>query len=85
MREKIRVKLPDGREAIAMPIEINQTSEQWNHYLLDDGSSLRVKLVITKVSRIDNEYDPEGNPVYVFQSTNITSVSSPEDIKKRPQ
>ncbi len=83
MANKIRVRLPDGREADATPIEINQASEQWSHYLLEDGSTLKVKLVVTKVSRIDNEYDIEGNPVYVFQSTNVTSINSPENLKRK--
>lgn len=83
MANKIRIKLPDGREADATPVEINQASEQWGHYLLDDGSTLKVKLVVTKISRIDNEYDVEGNPVYIFQSTNVTSVNSPEHLKKK--
>ncbi len=83
MANKIRIKLPDGREADATSIEINQASEQWNHYLLDDGSTLKVKLVITKALRIDNEYDVEGNPVYMFQSTNVTSVVSPENLKRK--
>ncbi|MBM3252910.1 MAG: hypothetical protein FJZ16_01495 [Candidatus Omnitrophica bacterium] len=83
MPNKIKIKLPDGREVDATPIEINQASEQWSHYLLDDGSTLKVKLVVTKVSRIDNVYDVEGNPVYFFQSTNVTSVNSPENLKRK--
>ncbi len=83
MANKIRIKLPDGREADATPVEINQASEQWSHYLLEDGSTLKVKLVVTKISRIDNEYDVEDNPVYIFQSTNVTSVNSPEHLKRK--
>lgn len=83
MPNKIKIKFPDGREKDATPVEINQASEQWSHYLLDDGSTLKVKLVVTKISRVDNEYDVEGNPVYVFQSTNVTSVSAPESLKRK--
>lgn len=83
MANKIKIKLPDGREVDATPIDINQANEQWNNYILDDGSTLRVKLVITKVSRLDNEYDVEGNSVYLFQSTNVVSVNCPENLKQR--
>lgn len=82
MPNKVKIKLPNGREVDATPIEINQASEQWNHYLLEDGSTLKVKLVITKVSRLDNEYDAERNPIYLFQSTNVVSVNCPEKLKK---
>ncbi|HHT9124520.1 MAG TPA: hypothetical protein ACFYD6_01735 [Candidatus Brocadiia bacterium] len=83
MSNKVRIKLPDGREVDATPIDINQASEQWNHCLLEDGSVLRIKLIITKVFRIDDEYDAEGNPVYIFQSTNVTSITSPESLKRK--
>lgn len=83
MPNKIKIKLPDGREVDATPIDINQSNEQWNNYILDDGSTLRVKLVITRISRLDNEYDVEGNPVYLFQSTNVVSVNCPENLKQR--
>jgi hypothetical protein len=41
-----------------------------------------MKLVTTKVLRIDNKYDNEGNPVYFVQSTNIVSVNTPDNLKK---
>ena len=83
MPNKIRMKLPDGREVEAMLIDTMQASEQWSHYLLEDGSTLKVKIVVTKVFRIDDEYDAEGNPVYIFQSTNVTSITSPESLKRK--
>jgi hypothetical protein len=42
-----------------------------------------MKLVATKVFRIDDRYDQEGNPVYFVQSTNVLSVDSPQGLKKK--
>lgn len=72
-----------GREVEATPVEVNQANERWNEYLLEDGTLLKMKLVLTKVLRVDDEYDPEGNPVYVIQSTNVTSISAPKHLKKK--
>lgn len=83
MPDKVKIQLPNGDWANATPVQLNQSSEQWNTYLLEDGSVLKVKLVVTKVSRLDNSYDAEGNPVYIFQSTNVTSVETPENLKKK--
>ena len=83
MSDKMKIKLPSGEWVDVTPIGINQSNEQWNTYLLEDGSVLKVKLVVTKVSRIDNLHDIEGNPVYHFQSTNVTSVDTPENLKKK--
>ena len=52
--------------------------EEWNEYLLDDGTRLRVKLVVTKILRT-NQIDPEGNPVYVITSQNVVGVYRASD------
>lgn len=83
MPNKVQVQLPNGDWVNATPIQINQANEQWNTYLLEDGSVLKVKLVVTKVLRLDGSYDVEGNPVYRFQSTNVTSLQVPEELKKK--
>lgn len=82
MSEKI--KLNFGSEMVdATPVEINQANEYFNQYFLDDGTVLKMKLVATKVFRIDGRYDQEGNPVYFVQSTNVLSVNSPQELKKK--
>jgi len=79
-----KIKMALGTEEVeAVPIDINQTNEYWNQYLLDDGTVVKMKLVATKVLRVDNKYDLEGNPLYIIQSTNITSVNAPDDLKKK--
>lgn len=82
MASKVRINF-GGEEVDATPIDVNQTNEYWNQYLLDDGSVVKMKLVVTKVLRIDNRYDNEGNPAYLVQSTNITSVNAPDNLKKK--
>jgi hypothetical protein len=79
---KIKINF-GGEEVEAVPIDINQTNEYWNQYLLDDGTVIKMKLVATKVLRVDNKYDLEGNPLYIIQSTNITSVNAPDNLKKK--
>jgi cytoskeletal protein CcmA (bactofilin family) len=67
---------------MATPVEVNQAGEKWNEYLLEDGTVLKMKLVLKKVLKVDGEFDPEGNPVYVMQSTNVTAVNAPGNLKK---
>ena len=54
-----------------------------NEYLVEDGSVLRVKLVATEVIRLDDQYDNEGNPIYVVNSTNVLAVSAPEALMRK--
>ncbi|MFA6600827.1 MAG: hypothetical protein WCU74_07450 [Candidatus Omnitrophota bacterium] len=73
-----------GRQVEAAPVDVNQSSEKWNEYLLEDGTVLKMKLILKKVLRVDNEFDGEGNPVYVMQSTNVNTITAPKHLKKPP-
>jgi hypothetical protein len=79
---KKKIRLQDGSFADATIVPFRGDVEHWNEYLLDDGTVVRMKLVVTEVARLDGEYDDEGNPVYVINSSNVTHVSAPEDLKK---
>lgn len=79
--EKVNINF-GGKQVEAAPVEVNQASERWNEYILEDGTLLKMKLVLKKVLRVDNEYDAEGNPVYVMQSTNVTTVSAPKNLRR---
>lgn len=72
-----------GREVEAVPIDVNQSSERWNEYLLEDGTLVKMKLVLKKVLRVEGQYDPEGNPLYVLQSTNVTTVTAPKELRRK--
>jgi hypothetical protein len=76
-QEKVMINF-GGRQVEATPVDVNQSTERWNEYLLEDGTVLKMKLILKKVFRVSNEFDTEGNPVYVMQSTNVNSVSSPK-------
>ena len=80
--EKVTINM-GGRQVQATPVDVNQSGERWNEYFLEDGTVLKMKLVLKKVFKVDGEFDEEGNPVYVMQSTNVTSVSAPGNLKKK--
>ena len=82
MRTK-KVQLPDGREVEGQIFPFQTGGEHWNEYLVEDGTVVRIKLVATEVVRLDGEYDGEGNPVYLVQSTNVMAVDSPEHLKRK--
>lgn len=79
---KKRVRLPDGNFVEGTPIPFQAGGEHWNEYLLEDGSVLRAKLVATEIVQIDGQYDQDGNPFYLMQSTNVVAVSSPERLRR---
>jgi hypothetical protein len=81
VRRKITLG-PGGPEKNAELVEIQQSSEQWNQYLLADGSVVRLKAVVVEVWRVLDEYDQDGNPSYVVRSRNVINVMAPDELRK---
>ena len=77
-----KVPLPDGSEGEAEIIGFRPNTENWNDYLLDDGTVLRMKLVVTEVLRVNDQYDQAGKPVYLVQSANVVAVDAPDELMK---
>ena len=72
-----------GQQVDAETVEATQSSERWNEYLLEDGTVLKLKTVLTNVYRVEGQYDAEGNPVYVVQSTNVISAVAPQELRRK--
>lgn len=87
MERKIKVAIPpSGKLVDASEIPILESTERWTELRLEDGIVIRVKPMIVGVARIDNQWDAEGNPVYVARGGPIvmTIVSVPDHLKKPP-
>lgn len=82
MTRKKKVNL-NGTIVEGTEIGFRPSGEHWNEYLLDDGTVVRIKLVLTSVVRVDGMYDDNGEPVYLVNSQNVMGVSSPEDLRRR--
>ena len=64
-------------------VEVQSSQESWSQYLLGDGTSLKVKVVVTEVWRADGKFDNEGNPMYIVKSGNILVVNAPDNLRKQ--
>jgi hypothetical protein len=76
---KRKVRTPEGREVEGTVIPFRINSENFNEYVLEDGTVLRLKVVVQSVMRVEGEQDPLGNPAYVVLSTNVVSVDPPDE------
>lgn len=79
---KRKIKGPDGVERDAIELGFRNTGEYFNEYLLDDGSVIRFKAVVTSVLRVEGVYDAAGAPVYLVESQNVLKVSPTDDMRK---
>ena len=79
-----RIKINfNGQQVDADAIDVNQSNERWNEYLLEDGTILKLKAVLTNVYRIDGQYDAEVNPMYILQSTNVITANAPQELRRK--
>ena len=63
-------------------LEFTAEREGWNLYQIEDGTKLRIRLILTNVKRDGN--DEHGNPKYLFQHAVVGSVEhSDRPSKKR--
>lgn len=79
---RIRVTLPTGGTADAVEIGVSEATERWTDIKLEDGSFLRIKAVVMGVVRLEGQFDPDGNPMYMVRANQVMSVSAPDHLRK---
>jgi hypothetical protein len=55
--------------------------EVFNSYILEDGTNIRFKAVVLKFIRLE-QFDPEGNPIYMVTATNALVADVPDRLKR---
>lgn len=73
---------PDGGMVDGTELGFRSSGEYWNEYLIDDGTVVRLKVVVMDVVRVDGMYDDEGNPQYMIKSSNLMVVSAPTELRR---
>ncbi len=62
-----------GRQVEGESIDFLTRKEEFNEYQLTDGKVLRIKMVVTRILRLEEEKAPDGNPIYLIQSQNVVA------------
>ena len=79
----IRITQSDIIEGV--DVDFSEEHESWNIYKLNDGTTMKVKLVLRGVKRL-KKYSPDGNPIYVIQSQNVVrTLNVPDEMKAKPK
>ena len=68
-----------GKKVPSTELEFSTVREDWNEYSCEDGSTVRIKLVATKIHRLDRKDPNTGDPVYLVRSSNVVDVITPTD------
>jgi hypothetical protein len=65
-----------GHDVPVHDVPVVESEEQFLQYKLEDGSIIKVKNIATNVLRVDDQYLPDGSPVYIIISNPVVSVIS---------
>ena len=69
----------------AEDVDFTEEHEYWNSYKLKDGTTLKLKLVLRGVKRLQ-KWNRDGSPLYVINSTNVVrAVDIPKKLKAKPK
>jgi hypothetical protein len=80
-----RVELKLGDKTVeGTLVDFDTVREEYNSYKLSDGSTIRMKTVVTNIIRTE-EFTPTGEPVYIVNSQNVLVADVPDQLKKREQ
>src|SRR2546428_13300537 len=72
------------RQVEAEQIDFEAKAEPWSTYELTDGTTLKVRVNLTGVLRIEGEDDQSGNPIYVVSSQTVILANAPKKIRGTP-
>jgi hypothetical protein len=71
----MKIKLPDGSDVEATPMEFKTVEENWNSYKLDDGTVVRLKTSPIKIYRLETKDPATGEHQYYVQHNTVVAAS----------
>jgi len=69
--------MPDGSQAKAQEVDFQPQAEVWNQYLLQDGTTVKVKTTVLKILQV---LDDKGNPARTVEGDPFLIVNHRIDV-----
>ena len=68
-----------GQVVRGVVVNVKESTERWSLVLMEDGTTVRLKPVVTEAFRTE-QFNEEGQPVYIVKSTNVMTVDAPPKL-----
>jgi len=82
----VQIQRPEYGEVEITDLDFDSPDEEWRDYELEDGTILKVKTVVNKIFRFEDQHTSLGEPVYQISTQNIVRASDiPEESMGKPQ
>ena len=74
-----KVKVNVGNKVVeGESMTFKATEEPWAVYVLEDGSIIKLKPVVSDIFKLPSRDPVTGLPQYLIRSTNVVSIGSPD-------
>lgn len=71
------VKIQLGNESVdGEELDFEPLKESWNEYRCEDGSYVKLKVVVARIIRLER-LTPQGEPIYQVISSNVVAATPP--------
>jgi hypothetical protein len=72
------VKMQLGSESVdGEELDFEPLKESWNEYRCEDGSYIKLKVVVSRIIRLEKKNEQTGEPVYQIVSANVVAATPP--------
>jgi hypothetical protein len=70
-----RVRVKYGNEWVeGEELDFEPLKETWNEYRCEDGSFVKLKIVVSKIVKLQKR-NPQGEPIFQVASANVLSIT----------
>lgn len=73
-----------AQPGLSTPIGFAAEQEPMAIYQLEDGSLIKVKVVLMHVERLEGQYLPDGTPMYNCAFQQVLHVHAPPELRRKP-
>jgi uncharacterized protein (DUF2126 family) len=78
----MKIRDPEGNLVDAIRVEVEHADDPWMIFHLEDGTTLKIRFVLSDVFRLQDKWTPDGDPVYVARSQNVVVALVPDELKR---
>lgn len=73
---------PTAKPPVKINVPIASVSEPWGEVLLEDGTRIKMRIILTSVNRLEGEYEEDGAPKYEVATNVSINLHRPRELYK---
>ena len=72
------------KQVAGVRVKVVEATEPFSYIKLEDGTEITIRNTVIEILRLEDRWDPQGNPIYNVTSQGTLTVDVPADLRKPP-